>query len=441
MEIHTFCLLSARRAIGLLTVGPLTVGLLAAGLPGAQAQVGPPSSQTSPLSPHGPAWPVTPAQRAQARQVAQAGVPLADLTPGAPERYTVQRGDTLWAIAGLYLRSPWRWPQLWGMNMAEITNPHRIFPGQVLELVREGGLARLRLAGRSPGAESEPTTVKLEPRVRGEALPDLALPTLRPGLIEPFLADPLVVSEAELARAPRLVAASDSRVLLTRGDRAYARGPQGAPLVGPEGSGDAHARAAAAEAAGSPVNASVRDWVVVRSPRPLHDPVTGQVLGVEVQTVGRARLLRGESAQAQPPVPASMDIVAAKQELRAGDRLLPAPARQFVSYAPRAPEVPITGAQVLAIYGDTVATVGQNQVVALNKGTDDGLASGHVLAILQEGRRITDTSGEGRPQTMQLPAERNGLLMVFRSFAQVSYALVLETRQGVKVGDRLVAPR
>ncbi len=439
MEVHTFCLFSARHAAGLLTAGLLATAL---GLSAAQAQeVNAPPSPLS--SPHAPAWPVTPAQRAQARQVAQAGVPLADLSPGAPERYTVRAGDTLWAIAGLYLRSPWRWPQLWGMNMAEISNPHRIYPGQMLELVREGGLARLRLAGRAPGAEGAPPTVKLEPRVRGEALPDLALPTLRPGLIEPFLADPLVVSEAELARAPRLVAASDSRVLLTRGDRAYARGPQGAPLVGPEGPGDASASAAesAEESAATPAPGYVRDWVVVRSPRALRDPATGQVLGLEVQTVGRARLLRGESAQAQPAVPASMDIVSAKQELRAGDRLLPLPARPFVSYAPRAPEVPITGAQVLSIYGDTVATVGQNQVVALNKGADDGLASGHVLAILQEGRRITDASGEGRPQPLQLPAERNGLLMVFRTFAQVSYALVLETRQGVKVGDRLVAPR
>lgn len=391
--------------------------------PGLQAQASPPPPPSVQLAQAASVtWPVTPAQKAQAQQVAQAGVPLADLAPGAPERYTVKRGDTLWAIAGLFLQSPWRWPQLWGMNMGEIANPHLIYPGQQLELVREGDRARLRVAGRPEGggAPGEPPTVKVQPRVRGEALPDLALPTLRPNLIEPFLADPLVVSEAELAQAPRLVAASDSRVLLTRGDRAYARGPQGAPLAGPE---------------------ATRDWVVVRNPRPLRDPATGRALGLEVQTVGRARLLRGESAQAQPPVPASLDILSARQELRAGDRLMPLPPRQFVSYAPRAPEVPVSGAQVLAIYGDTVATVGQNQVVALNKGSVDGLASGHVLAILQEGRRITDTSGEGRAQALQLPEERNGLLMVFRTFEHVAYALVLETRQGVKVGDRLIAPR
>ena len=151
--------------------------------------------------------------------------------------------------------------------------------------------------------------------------------------------------------------------------------------------------------------------------------------------------MREEAAQANPPVPASVDILSARQELRAGDQLLPLPPRQFVSYAPRAPQAPLPGALVLAVYGDAVSTVGQNQVVALNKGSTDGLASGHVLAVLVEGRRITDRDAQGKPQAIALPEERNGLLMVFRAFDHVAYALVLETRQGVKVGDRLAPPR
>lgn len=377
-------------------------------------------------SPRG-GWPVTAAQRAAAQQAGEAGVPLADLRAGAPEVYGVKRGDTLWSIAGLYLQSPWRWPQLWGMNMQEVGNPHLIYPGQQLELVREGGRARLRMAGREGAAPGEPPTVKLEPRTRSEGLPDLALPTLRPGLIEPFLAEPLVISEAQLAQAPRLVGAGDSRVLFTRGDRAYARGPASAPMATPETDGSGAS--------------SGRDWVVVRGARTLRDPVSGQSLGVEVQMVGRARLVRAEAAQTRPPVPASVDIISARQELRAGDQLLPVPPRQFVSYAPRAPEAPIPGALVLAVYGDAVSTVGQNQIVALNKGAADGLASGHVLAILQAGRRITDRDAQGKPQQLALPEERNGLLMVFRTFEHVAYALVMETREGVKVGDRLVTPR
>src|SRR5690606_26344692 len=61
-------------------------------------------------------YPVTPGQRATAQDVAQRGVPVADLAPNAPDVYVVKRGDTLWAISGMYLKKPWRWPELWGMN-------------------------------------------------------------------------------------------------------------------------------------------------------------------------------------------------------------------------------------------------------------------------------------------------------------------------------------
>ncbi|MBL8332882.1 MAG: LysM peptidoglycan-binding domain-containing protein, partial [Rubrivivax sp.] len=118
-----------------------------------------------------PAWaaggnfPITPQQRDTATQVAQAGVPLSDLAPNAPESHTVQRGDTLWDISKLFLKSPWRWPQLWGMNLDQIRNPHLIYPGQVLVLVKSDGRAMLKVAQDAgvPGG-----TVKLSPRVRSE---------------------------------------------------------------------------------------------------------------------------------------------------------------------------------------------------------------------------------------------------------------------------------
>ena len=80
-------------------------------------------------------YPVTPQQRNTAQQTAQAGVPIEDLAPGAPDSHTVKRGDTLWDISKLFLKSPWRWPQLWGMNLDEIKNPHLIYPGNAISFM------------------------------------------------------------------------------------------------------------------------------------------------------------------------------------------------------------------------------------------------------------------------------------------------------------------
>src|SRR5689334_5397629 len=116
-------------------------------------------------------YPITSGQRSTAEQVAQAGVPLSELAPNAPEEYTVKRGDTLWAISGMYLKRPWRWPELWGMNMEEVRNPHLIYPGQQLVLEKSGGMARLRMRQQADG-EPPTETVRVSPRTRVELLAD-----------------------------------------------------------------------------------------------------------------------------------------------------------------------------------------------------------------------------------------------------------------------------
>jgi hypothetical protein len=374
--------------------------------------------------------PVTPGQRSTAEQVAQAGVPLSELAPNAPDSYTVKSGDTLWAISRMFLTSPWRWPELWGMNMQEVRNPHRIFPGQQLVLEKANGRARLRMQGQG-GPDSPPTeTVRVSPRVRIEALADAALPTLQPHLIEPFLAEPVIVAQGTLDRAPRIVAGPENRVLLTRGDRVYARGSNGTPM------------------AARPTGA-LEEFRVFRNAVALRDPITRAVLGYEAQYLGKAALVRGETSEAvqlrdggarETPVPATLDIVSARSEMRVGDRLLPEPSRQLVSYVPRAPESPVDGT-VVSMYGDAVALAGQNSVVVINKGIADGVESGHVLAILRRGASLVDRTQPGQVSDIKLPNERNGLLMVFRPFEHLSYALILDSAEGVQIGDRIVNPR
>ena len=357
-------------------------------------------------------WPVTEGQKSIAQQVAQAGVPLSELAPNAPDSHTVVPGDTLWDISKLFLRSPWRWPELWGMNLDQIRNPHLIYPGQVLVLEKSDGRARLTVA-RSVGSSGPETSVRLSPRVRSSPITG-PLASIPLNLIEPFLNEAVVFETDELAAAPRIVATPESSVLLSRGDRAYVRG-----TVGPQ-----------------------RDYRLFRVARPMTDPTTGEVLGFEASFVGTAEsVLEGGTLTAADGkvdiVPATFIVTNVRKEAGVGDRLSPVPPRDFVNYAPHAPGKAIAG-QIVSIYGEGLSA-GQNQIVLLNRGLDDGLDPGTVLALWRDGRIVTDRTDADRA-TLKLPDERQGRVFVFRSFKRMSYALILTTSNPVRRGDRFTQP-
>ncbi|MEO7151285.1 MAG: LysM domain-containing protein [Burkholderiaceae bacterium] len=369
---------------------------LCAGLSGVAA-----GAQTSAL-------PITGAQRDTAQRVAQAGIALSELAPNAPDSYTVKTRDTLWDISKIFLKTPWRWPELWGMNLEQIRNPHLIYPGQVLYLDKSDGRARLRLA------QPMGNTLKLSPRVRSSPLDGGAIAAIPFHLIEPFLNEAVIFQADELLTAPRIVAAQEGRVLLSRGDTAYVRGDLGLE----------------------------RQYRVFREAKALRDPTTKEILGFEANYVGTAEYIRqGDArtgADGKPEIiPATFTLTSIKQEAGLGDRLSPVPPRDFANYAPHAPQSPVDG-QIVSIYGESL-TAGQNQIVSLNRGAADGMERGHVLALWRDGSVVIDKTDPTRP-TMKLPDERHGMLFVFRTFERMSYALILSVKEPVKPGDRYTQP-
>ncbi|MCV2357101.1 LysM peptidoglycan-binding domain-containing protein [Paucibacter sp. B2R-40] len=366
-------------------------------------------SQTSTL-------PITDQQRATADRVAQAGVPLSELAPNAPDSHTVKRGDTLWDISKLFLTNPWRWPELWGMNREQISNPHLIYPGQILMLVRMDGRAQLQLAQQRSGTQAaeDDQSGKLSPRVRSSDFDGNAITAIPLNLIEPFLNDAVVFDTDELATAPRIVATPEGRVLLSRGDLAYARGDL----------------------------SQATDYRVFRNTRPLLDPSTQEILGYEAPYLGTAELKQAEQSIELPDgkaeiVPATLVIKAVRQEIGVGDRLSPVPQRSFSRYIPHSPSAPING-QIVSIYGEGL-NAGQNQIVALNRGRRDGIERGHVLALWQQGRSMVDSTSDKR-EVIKLPDERHGVLFVFQVYERVSYALIISVKAPVKAGDRFSQP-
>ena len=358
-------------------------------------------------------FPITAQQRGTAQTVAQTGVPISELAPSAPDVYTVKPGDTLWDISKLFLKSPWRWPELWGMNLDQIRNPHLIFPGQVLYLDKKGGRARLRLGQMVEGGGGG-ASARLSPRVRTSELGDGALPSIPFHLIEPFLNEALIFQGNELENAPRIVATQEGRVILGRGDTGYVRGDLSA----------------------------AREYRIFREATPLRDPANGEVLGYEARYVGSAEYTRQggtriDALGRSEIVPATFLVTSVRQEAGIGDRLAVVPVREFTNYAPHAPQGAVSG-QIASLYGDAL-TAGQNQIVALNRGAADGMERGHVLALLRDGDRTVDTTDPKRPN-IKLPDERNGMLFVFRVFDRMSYALILSAQTPVKPGDHFSQP-
>jgi LysM repeat protein len=356
-------------------------------------------------------FPITENQRNTANKVAQDGVALSELAPNAPDSHTVKRGDTLWDISKIFLKSPWRWPELWGMNLDQIRNPHLIYPGQVLFLDKSNGRARLRV-GQPMGTPG--STVKLKPRVRSSGADGDAISAIPFNLIEPFLNEAVIFPANELEKAPRIVAAREGRVLIGRGDTAYVRGDLG----------------------------TQRDFRIFREPRPLRDPSTKEILGYEATYVGAAEYIRpGETRSATDGkaevVPATFTVTSIRQEAGVGDRLSPVPPNEFSNYAPHAPQGPMAG-QIVSVYGEALQA-GQNQIVTLNRGTRDGVERGHVLALWRDGVSVIDPTDAAKP-TIKLPDERHGNLFVFRVFERMSYALILTVKEPVKSGDRFTQP-
>ena len=309
---------------------------------------------------------------ATGQAIAQGSINLKD---DAPDRYVVEKGDTLWSIANKFLKEPWRWQELWKLNQEQIKNPNRIFPGNVIVLDRNGANSSLRLA----------STVKLSPQVRSENLEEEAIPAIRPNVIEPFLSQPLVIEQDGLDKAPRIVATEESRVNI---------GPGGVAYI--SGAGDS-----------KEVN-----WQIFRPGRPLVDPDTSRTLGFEAVFLGTGRMTRSGE-------PGTLQIVTAKQEIGAGDRLIASGKATINQYLPHAPKSAIE-AKVISLYGALgTSEGGPNSILALNKGTRDGLEHGHVLALYRAGAQAVDPSSnlsrDAAPK-IRLPDERYGLVLIFRTF-------------------------
>jgi hypothetical protein len=307
------------------------------------------------------------------------------------------------------------------------------------------------------------SNVKLSPGARVTLLDDDAIPAIPMRAIHAFLTQPRVVGAGELDRAPFVLGSNDDeKVVLGVGDDAFATG-------GPAG---------------------VARWTLLRPGKPLTDPETGEALGVEVEYLGDAQTVI-------PGAPQKIRITRSAQEILPKDKLVEAEDFGRFEYVPRAPDSEIRG-RIVSAYGG-ISESGLYQTVLINRGANDGLEPGHVLAVYREGLAVplsreqteqvtwvADQAGvpdggawlyndvrclkqgssavysqannvkdsfrntcltatrknlvSSNSDSVQLPDARSGLLMVYRVFDRVAYALIMQSEGPVYLLDAVRNP-
>lgn len=309
-----------------------------------------------------------------------------------PQTYTVVKGDTLWDISGMFLKSPWKWPQLWGYNQ-QIDNPHLIYPGDVLTLKWVDGQPRLVV---------NDGILRLSPRANVSKIED-AIPAIPLKDIISFLSDNIVLDSDELTSAPYIVGSADNRIVAGAGDRVYARGE----LV------EEHSR-----------------QNIYRPAREYIDPASGESLGFELFKIGESVV-----HDRQDDI-ISLNLRRTREEITALDRVYPTQIEEIQSiFYPSAATDEINGEILSVLRG--VRQAGQYDVVAISKGMREGLSPGHVLTIFKAGEQLKDPLTK---ELITLPAERSGQMMVFKAYEKVSYALILNATNIISVGDEVRNP-
>lgn len=338
----------------------------------------------------------TPVQTGPVLQQISQPVPLAS---GAPDEYVVRKGDTLWDIAATFLRDPWYWPEVWYVN-PQVENPHLIYPGDVLALVMIDGQQRITNVRAS--------TYRLSPQARVSPLTE-AIASIPYEEIDAFLSKGVVLEKDQADQLPYILATRGDHMIASAGNDVYIRG-------------------------GQPAQNGTR-YSVVHVADELVDPDDNKVIGYQGIYVGEGALSRGGD-------PATVSLTDTNREALMGDRLIPETVDIPLNFFPKAPDINVDGRIISVV--DGVSLIGQYQVVVMNRGARNGLAPGDVLTVFQAGEQVKDRFSRGAlgigGETVTLPDEAAGTIMVFKVYDRIGYGLIMEATSDIHVLDAVRNP-
>ena len=301
-----------------------------------------------------------------------------------PDTHVVRRGDTLWDISGYYFRNPWEWPKLWALNPS-ITNPHWIYPGDVIRLLKDGPRAAM--------AQAEAPT---QGRV--------AAPMKTDGV---FLRQTGFIEPEELKHASTIIGSKEEKILLSTLDEAYAELNKEHPLrVGER-------------------------YTIYKVLKNVKHPVTGKTVGALVQIFSEAdvkTITDGKMAR--------IKIVDATDPIERGYKIGPL-RRQFKIIEPVHNDRELEGVVITNLR--PLNLVAADQLTFVDLGKADGVALGNRLFITRRGDGYQGLLGNKPIDDKKYPREIVGEILVIDTRAHISTGLVTRSSVDSRIGDRVEA--
>ncbi|WP_230657063.1 LysM peptidoglycan-binding domain-containing protein [Psychrobacter sp. I-STPA10] len=329
----------------------------------------------------------------------------------APNRYIVKKGDTLWAISGRYLDSPWRWKEIWAANR-QIKNPNLIYPGDVLILCVIKGQTLVGIdTGKGCAGVEEAITKNTHANVTTTQsitiTPlDNSIPPIPLSAIQYWLDRAAIVNPEDLETTPYVFASKNSNLLTSTGDTIYARGV--ALIIG-------------------------QKYGIYRIGEPYVDNKTQKVVGVEVKEVASGIV----TAVAANGVSSIKLLKAYEEEVREGDRVFVGLGNYLPPVFYPTPAEVNRGGLIVRVM-NSISQAAKGSVVVVNLGTKNGAKAGDVLSVFHKGALVRDIRDNDTP--VRLPSEVAGHVMIFKTFDNLSYAYVLDAQLPLGVGDQLLTP-
>jgi hypothetical protein len=308
--------------------------------------------------------------------------------------YVVEQGDTLWSVAEQLYDDPWYWPSLWSYN-PQITNPHQIYPGDVLYLSRKAPPAQAQKAVTFASSRFQPIKNAPSELVR------------RVGYI----------SSRDYRESGAVEASREERNMLGTLDEVYVRFQmRRCSEDTPE------AREKDPDAFVGPCVKENDRYTLYRVEREVVHPLTGKVIGYKINFLGEGKVLRTNKPLA------SVLLTRSYSEISRGD-LVTNVFEPLTMTKPTPNKVELFGT-IVDFHHETTAA-GQFQYVYIDKGADDGVEKGNRFEIMWrgDGLRRGDVG-----DLKDFPDEQIGVATVVEAYDRHSLAVLTQSVREIERG-------